>query len=276
VDEHLIGRSLEENKALLERLFWYTVGVVNLIRRSGELKPGRAVAFQEIGTGAACQYQGTRFILTAKHVLEDAGPSDLRFLPRPSGRIEWADEPGRTRIERVALDIKHIVRCEWEDLAAIVLGPSSSGLEFIQFCDLPDKFSDPPEQETCVVVGYPYDRTFIAEISQQKDALVHNLSAKSDAFWSEVVKTDRLLSGFDPNLHFLLRFYPSFPGERPDGYSGAGVWFRRMAVTGRELWSPDLLLTGILTHAYKNLGLLRIVRSVALRMFLEQTFLSAE
>jgi hypothetical protein len=122
LEQHTVGQNIEANKALLERIFWHMVGIVNLVRRKGEVTPGKAIAWQEIGTGAACQYRGAKIILTAKHVLENAGPSDLRFLPRGSGRIEWADEPRRTRTERTSFDIERIVRCEWEDLCSNCVG----------------------------------------------------------------------------------------------------------------------------------------------------------
>jgi hypothetical protein len=122
------------------------------------------------------------------------------------------------------------------------------------------------------VIGYPYDQAFVAEMSRREDGIVHNLSARSDGFWSEVITADRPLSGFSPDSHFLLKFYPSFPGERPDGYSGAGVWAPGKLRAEREIWSPDPLLTGIQTHAYRNSELLRVVKSATLRLFLEQTF----
>ena len=270
MEQHLIGQNIEANKALLERLFWHMVGIVNLVRRKTTISPGREVAWQEIGTGTACQYRGARIILTAKHVLEDAGPSDLRFLPRGSGRIEWADEPRRTRTERIALDIERIVLCEWEDLAAIVLARTCAELEYVRFCELPDKLAYPPEQGMCVVIGYPYDQSFVAEASTRENGTTHRLSAKSDGFWSEIVRTDRALADFDPDRHFLLRFYPSFLGERPDGYSGAGAWDAGGKGEEGALWSPDPLLTGVLTHVYRKSGLLKVVKSGVVGRFLDE------
>jgi len=80
MEGHVIGRGIEENKALLERLLWHMLGVVNLVHRAGTVD-GHPLRWQENGTGTACCYRGEKFILTAKHVLEGAGPSDLRFFP---------------------------------------------------------------------------------------------------------------------------------------------------------------------------------------------------
>ncbi len=121
----------------------------------------------------------------------------------------------------------------------------------------------------------PYDQSFIAEISRREDGIVHNLAMKSDGFRGEVVTTKNLLSNFDPVNHFLVKFHASFPGERPDGYSGAGVWFPRPEGEDSALWGANPLLTGIQTHAYHRLGILKIVRSAAVHRFLEETFPSA-
>ncbi len=268
----VIGQNMEANKALLERLFWHMVGIVNLVRRSQHLDSGRLLAWQEIGTGAACQFRGSKLILTAKHVLEGAGLADLQFLPRPTGRIEWAGEPREGRRERIPLDIDRVVYCDWEDLAAIVLSSGVGERERIEFCDLPGKFGAPPESGTCLVIGYPYDQAFVAEVSAREDGRVHNLSVRSDGFWGEVVAPDRVRSGFDPNIHFLVRFHPSFPNERPDGYSGAGVWFSSPESKEGTVWRANVSLTGVLTHAYRDSGLLRVVRSSAVRSFLEESF----
>lgn len=272
MEGHAIGRGIEENKAFLEGLFWHMLGVVNLVPRIRTVD-GRPVRWQEIGTGTACSYRGANFILTARHVLDDAGPSDLRFFPRASGRIEWADELGhRTRAVRVALDVSHIIRCGWEDLAAIVLPPGPAPHEGIRFCELPGNLSDPPDRAMCVVVGYPYDRTRPAETERAEEGLVHNLCARTDAFWSTIVDTDRLLSGFNRDSHFLLRFSPSFPGGRPDGYSGAGVWFALGGPGSRAVWSADPMLAGVQTHGYRESGLLRVVKASVVKAFIEEAF----
>lgn len=270
MEEHKIGQNIEANKAFMERIFWHMVGVVNLVRRRGEISPGRNVSWQEIGTGAACRYRNANIILTAKHVLDDAGPSDLRFLPRGTGRIEWADEPKRTRVERAALDVHEIIRCTWDDLAAIVLGPKMAESVNIRFCELPGNFSNPPEVEPVLIIGYPYDQSFVAETMREGTEMVHRKAAKSDGFWGEVATTEKPLSGFDRERHFLVKFHPSFPGGRPEGYSGAGVWFPRKADAASGVWTADPLLVGIETHAYEKLGLLRVIRSSAVRTFLEE------
>lgn len=272
MEEHLVGRQVEANKAFFERLFYHMVGIINLVHRVKEISTNRAIAYQEIGTGTACKYHGKKIILTAKHVLEDAGPEELRFLPRVSGRIEWADEPIRTRSERVMLKIDRIALCEAEDLAAIVLAPDSPDLPYVQFLELPAKLAEAPEQGSCVVLGYPSDQNSVAEIRRDERGTVHNLCVKSDGFWGEITSTGRPLQGFDKDAHFLLKFFRTHEGARPEGYSGAGVWLPPPTAEPTELWTPDPRLVGVETHAYLNLGLLRVVKSRVVADFLEESF----
>ncbi len=261
---------MEVGKARLERVFWHMVGIINTKHKSHADGSGHTRAWQEIGTGAACRFRGRRLILTAAHVLDGAEKTDLQFLPRATGRIEWADEASRTRAERVALEIEEIVLCTWEDLAAIVLATNIPESVNIEFCQLPQKFSDPPANGTVLVLGYPYDQAIVVEKSEEKDTLVHKQAAKSDGFLGEVVTTSKLLSGFDAERHFLVKFYPSHQDGRPQGYSGAGVWLINSDEGAAGIWNADPLLTGIETHGYEKSGLLRVVRSNSVRLFLEE------
>src|ERR1017187_1424864 len=148
------------------------VGIVNLIHQEDRAEPGKVKKWQEIGTAPACEFHGAKVLLTAKHVLDGAGSADLAFLVRPTGRIEWANEPHRTRFERIPLDIDRILRCEWEDIAAIVLKAEGCNSINVRFCQLPQKF---------------VDQTSIAEVVDEGATLVHNLTARSSAFWGQIV-----------------------------------------------------------------------------------------
>ncbi len=261
---------MEQNIAFLERVFWHMVGVVNLVHQQHRAESGKFTKWQEIGTAAACQFRDTKLLLTAKHVLDGAESADLAFLIRPTGRIEWANETQRTRFERISLEIDSIIRCDWEDLAAIVLSPSACESANVRFCELPKKFGEPPPDGSVLVAGYPYNQSSIAEVIKQEGEIVHNLAAQSSAFWGEIITTDKPRSGFDVESHFLIRFNPNFEGERPHGYSGAGVWLPNQHVTNLSVWTPDPLLTGIETHYYEESRALRVVKSEAVRRFLEE------
>jgi Trypsin-like peptidase domain len=270
MSEHPIGERIEVGRAQLERVFWHMVGIINTNHKSYTDRSGQTKAWQEIGTGAACLFRGRKLILTAAHVLDGAEKADVEFLPRGTGRIEWADESNRTRADRVAVVIDKIVRCAWEDLAAIVLSENVPESVNIRFCELPQKFSEPPAKGNVLVIGYPYDQAVEVERLREKDTIVHKQAAISDGFLGEVVTTSKLLSGFDAERHFLVRFYPSRREGRPQGYSGAGVWLTNSGEAAGGIWNADPLLTGIETHGYENSGLLRVVRSNFVRLFLEE------
>ena len=73
------------------RRFWtHTVAVINGIRVVGQdpMNPGKCADAEDFGTGLVAQWSDHRFILTAKHVLENATPSNLRIFWCPGGVIE--------------------------------------------------------------------------------------------------------------------------------------------------------------------------------------------
>jgi hypothetical protein len=82
--QHVIGLNLEEQKAFTEQAFSHTVGVVNLkeiVNESARLRS------EQIGTGSTCDWKGKKVILTAKHVVEGADPSEIAFGPAALTRL---------------------------------------------------------------------------------------------------------------------------------------------------------------------------------------------
>ncbi len=77
--EHKIGLMMVENRAFIERIAWYTVGIVNVLVDVDYQKKTMA---DGLGTGTACTWKGHRLILTAEHVIANAQPKDLAFLLR--------------------------------------------------------------------------------------------------------------------------------------------------------------------------------------------------
>ena len=58
--EHKIGLMMVENRAFIERIAWYTVGIVNVLVDVDYQK--RTMA-DGLGTGTACTWKGHRLIL---------------------------------------------------------------------------------------------------------------------------------------------------------------------------------------------------------------------
>ncbi len=136
--EPMSAREVLENRAFVEKIGFRTVCIVNL---KGTTYIEQRTFSEEIGTGSFCIWKGEKLILTAKHVLKEAGPADLGFMPRVGSTIDWESEKSNEIAGRIDLPIDRILRCEWEDLAAIVLKPEFQGRPNIDFCQLPAKFA---------------------------------------------------------------------------------------------------------------------------------------
>lgn len=271
--EHVIGLSLEEQKAFMEQSWSHTVGVVNLIETVDQKERSRC---EGIGTGCACLWKGAKIVLTAKHVLDGAGPTDLAFLPRAGTALEW-DTPGKMSglVERVAVGIDRIVRCEWEDLAAIILKPEGAeALKTNVFCPLPKRLavdSTVRGAGSVLVVGFPVDHTFGVSKSKYPGGMIVSMACPSVSFWGELVETPArpLDHRYDPDRHLLIRFEPETQGSRPFGYSGGAVWCdpaRRGAI-----WAADPLLLGVEFGTYEKSGLVIAIRASVVRKFLEES-----
>jgi len=271
--EHAIGLNMEEGKAFIEDAYSHTVGVVNLketVNRSERIRS------EGIGTGTTCLWNGTKIILTAKHVLDGAGPNDVAFLPRVGSSLSW-DSPGKMTgmSERVAIGIERIIRCPWEDLAAIlVLRPDRLERLNTQFCLLPKRLaadSTVQGQGGVLLIGFPVNQTFEVSESKGPGHVTKVMACPSEFFWGELVETPErpLSSRYDPDHHLLIRFEPPTHSSQPFGYSGAAVWCdpqRRGAI-----WTADPLLLGVEFCAYQDSRLMVAVRAGMVRRFLEES-----
>jgi hypothetical protein len=82
-----LAESIE--KAKLERLWSHTVGILNtaIVTRGTDAEGLRGTEHGAPGTGIAGLWGANRFIGTARHVLDDAELSDLRFFVRTVGDL---------------------------------------------------------------------------------------------------------------------------------------------------------------------------------------------
>jgi hypothetical protein len=269
--DHPIRLNLEEGKAFQEKAWCHIVGMVNLKEVIDESARTRS---EGIGTGCACLWNGRKLILTAKHVVEGAAPTDIAFLPRIGSALGW-DSPGEISgvAERVVVGIERIIRCGWEDLAVIVLSPDGLDGLNIEFCELPKRLgvdSTVSATGSVLVVGFPVDQTFEVSETRRPGHVTKVMACPSDSFWGELVERPErpLSSRYDPDHHLLIRFEPSKPGSEPFGYSGAGVWCdptRRGAI-----WTANPLLLGVQTDAYLESGLVLAIRARMIRRFLQE------
>jgi|HubBroStandDraft_5_1064220.scaffolds.fasta_scaffold146951_1 hypothetical protein len=269
--EHPLGLNSEQHRAFAEKVFWQTAGIVNLVPVQGTTA-GKTFSFEEMGTGSACRWKNARIVLTAKHVLQGAGPSEVRFFLRPSGQIDWCARSSQTAFaERVSVRIDDIVRCAWEDLACLILAPDDADHTPLHFRDLPAGFgATPPSGAVTFLLGYPSGRSFPVASARQQSGAVHSVfAAEPDACWGSIVgEIPRFLSSkFDPDRHFLIRFDPSEEGSMPHGYSGTGVWYQNPEK--RLVWAADPVLAGVQTGWFEKSKVMVAVRPEVVKEFLE-------
>ena len=86
-----IGLMMVENRAFIERIAWYTVGIVNVLV---DLDYQKTTMADGLGTGTACTWKGHGLILTAEHVIANAQPKDLAFLLRVDEAINRGNSRG--------------------------------------------------------------------------------------------------------------------------------------------------------------------------------------
>jgi hypothetical protein len=80
--------------------------------------------------------------------------------------------------------------------------------------------------------------------------------------WTEVAANQTNLDRhFDPDLHFLTRYYiaDEYPEADPRGFSGAGVW-TPIKVPPPAVWYPKLDLAGLTIGYYRSSRVLNNIR----------------
>jgi hypothetical protein len=136
-------RLSHEGKAIGERLWSHAVGVTNRASVTIGTDPATGLRAREEetpGTGVAGRWNNQHFVLTAKHVVVSASPSDLSFFVRERGDLKTQHASEITERDASApiplnYDKAVIYRCETEDLAVIAITPNAVGplLEFFDF-----------------------------------------------------------------------------------------------------------------------------------------------
>jgi hypothetical protein len=272
--EHKIGLMIGENRAFIERIAWYSVGVVNLLADVNQQEKRMA---DGLGTGTACTWKGHSLILTAEHVVAEAEPENLAFLLRVDEAINW-EGMGKPEevVPRVSLPVERIVRCREHDLAAIVLRANELTGTRIQFCELPKQLATSrtlKREGSVFLLGYPSDRIF--PVAKTKTANVEaNYNAVRPTILTGTIANPpsrALSSQYDPERDVLLNYEPSDPKMKPHGFSGAAVWKDRTERSG-HVWTADPMIFGVLTHAFMISKLLLVVGAPAIKKFLEESF----
>src|ERR1700678_1466400 len=147
-----------------ERLWSHAVGIENRALVTRGTDPATALRTTELsspGTAVAGVWGKNYFVLTAKHVLEQARIDDLRFFVRQAGELKTKLVSEITMSDAVvAAPIGNseaaMHRCEWEDLAVLSVTAEALGsnLEFFNF-DRNGSWVDPGRGERVAGIGYP-------------------------------------------------------------------------------------------------------------------------
>jgi hypothetical protein len=262
-----------ENRAFIERIAWYSVGVVNLL---ADVDPQEKTMADALGSGTACTWKGHRLILTAEHVVAKAEPDDLAFLLRVDDAINW-EGMGKPEevISRVSLPVERIVRCKEHDLAAIVLHANDLAGFRMQFCELPKQLAKTRtlrREGSLILLGYPTNRLFTVATAKTANAEVHYHAVRPTILTGRIATppAKSLSSRYDPERDVLVHYEPSDPKMKPYGFSGAAAWIERLR--SEAVWTADPMIFGVQTSAFMTSKLLQVVGAPAIKQFLKESF----
>jgi hypothetical protein len=272
--EHKIGLMMGENKAFIERIAWYSVGVVNLLT---DVDLQRKTMADGLGTGTACTWKGHSLILTAEHVVAKAEPDDLAFLLRVDNAINWEGTAKPEEVvPRVSLPVERIVRCKEHDLAAIVLRASGLAGFRMQFCELPKQLATDRtlrREGSLILLGYPTDRIFTVGKTKSANSEANYHAVRPTILTGTIAKPPAkgLSSRYDPERDVLVHYEPNDPKMKPYGFSGAATWIDRTERSG-QVWTANPMVFGVQTSWFMTSGLLQVVGAPAIKEFLEELF----
>jgi hypothetical protein len=272
--EHKIGLMVGENRALIERIAWYSVGVVNLL---ADVDLDNKTMADGLGTGTACTWEGHNLILTAEHVVDKAEPRNLAFLLRVNDAINW-EGMGKPEevVPRVSLPVERIVRFKEHDLAAIVLRADELTGFRMQFCELPKQLATSrtlKREGSLILLGYPTDRIFTVANTKTASAEVNYHAVRPTILTGTIAKppSRALSSQYDPERDVLINYEPNDPKMKPYGFSGAAVWKDCVERSG-QVWTADPIIFGVQTSWFMASRLLQAVGAPAIKKFLGESF----
>jgi hypothetical protein len=133
--------ALTAQAAAVEHLWSRTIGIANRAIVTRGMDPATRLPAQEQeapGTAVAGIWGKHHFILTAKHVLDEAVPGDLSFFVRPTGSLRQVSEVTvQDGLVAVPLNDRDatIHRCGWEDVALLTTKPDAVG-SYLEFVDI--------------------------------------------------------------------------------------------------------------------------------------------
>ena len=212
---------------------------------------------QEVGTGTLLSCGSTNLILTANHNLQEPHLSELRFGFNHGGNLQAvasSEMATKKPLPYYALKFRdgdEIFRDEKNDVAALILHPTEKPRGVAGFYNTSAlKPLTIPDGKSVVFLGFPVGNS--ADIGPGKKLV----SPVSDhlRYDSTLNQSQYLPSSYNPDYQFLLKYKLIEDGLLPHGFSGAGVWCP-LEPKG-AVWTPDLILMGVITSYLRQQQLL--------------------
>jgi hypothetical protein len=275
VPEHPKGEMDVKFKAFVERITWYSLGIIAI---DADVSHEHRLRADAVGSGTACTWKGHSLILTAEHVIADTQPDRLAFLLRVDDALNWEGmgKPAKV-VQRVPLPIETIVRDKKNDLAAIVLRSELPTNPRMQFCELPKQLKRSRKvrsKGSLILHGFPKDQQYAISERKISNASIRQLVAQPIILPVTIAghPSKPLSSHYDPDRDVLVHYEPPRDlNMKPHGFSGAAVWCQRSRQSG-PIWTPCPMMFGLQTRAYMTSKLLQIVDALTIKNFLEESF----
>jgi hypothetical protein len=243
----------QHRKANIERIASHTVGIAS-DRNTG------------VGTGTLALLDGQKFILTAKHVLGESAPDELRFWLRPptamrdkAAKDTTNEEVGEFTIG-VKLPIVDAQLDEVRDVAALRLDPTYMLSEGPEFYDMRRsvpfmKWDDQELDElTLLMFGFPVDNSPEVATEGNRRFMFMGCAEHMSNYSADLSTTiwARLGSQFSREKDFVFTYNGDTEEYKPHGFSGSGVWVLG-ETPNATVWTPDPIMVGIVHNWARTL-----------------------
>lgn len=270
----------QSSDACMRHVLRHTASIVNTVREFGtDPYTGRRADSEVPATGTPMTWRKHHFVLSAAHVFDKAGPTDLRILMHtdlPSTYKARDSLTMRDIADGLPLtDASVIHRCKWEDLAVVTIDAAQfPGVDFIE----PDKaWVDPPAGEMVHCCGFPTDHSVRVNhrvVSPTRDEV--DLAVWPTIFSGVVLpfpSEDEVkfhYDDLDSQRHYLIAYDGVGVSKHPGGVSGAAVWWE--SDKKEIIWRPNFKFAGTATHCHKKGLIVRVVKASVVRRFLVELF----
>src|SRR5260370_18709864 len=254
----LRAESTAADSAAREAVAAHTVGII----ATDDAGNTRAA----LGTGSAIKWGDHHVILTARHVLANTTPTELRFFVKPEGNmittsVDDLPTAQQLRTSKI-IKVENVKLSSGHGLAALAVS-AEIGTEYpINFFPLQANAITPPVGTILGALGYP--------TSLSREVMKGSRAAFPTMTYEKVVTTNALLQEFDPQHHFLTTYtFAKDSGDQPHpgGYSGTGMW-AHVPPTG--IWQANLQLAGVVIAYYAGKQLLKAIRVETVITFLTE------